>query len=106
MKVKLNHLHRWIWTPRISHKAIVFQEDVYVLAGRQADGNGTSSMWYRDDVLPTVTFTLVPKDGSSQSNFSFLCSEDGCIFEYENASYQDFNKLIIENVMLIQVSYQ
>lgn len=75
---------RWQPSARAGHAGAVFKGRVFVLGGLiTAPDYFDNDVWYRDDVLPMAQLSLVPRDGSSETEFAFASEEAGCVFEYE-----------------------
>ena len=68
--------------PRAYHGSAFFEGRFYIFGGKTNEKVFKADTWYRDEVLPTTSFALVPGDRSSDNLFQFACSEPGCQFEY------------------------
>jgi hypothetical protein len=75
---------RWQPRARSGLAGAVFKGRVFALGGLvSAPDYFENDVWYRDDVVPMAQFSLVPRDSSSETTFTFMSEEPGCVFEYE-----------------------
>jgi hypothetical protein len=86
---------RWGPGPRAYSQGVLFQGRAYIMGGmgKSSETNMTldNSMWYRDSIPPTTSFTHTPPDDSSHIQFDFICDEDACVFEYRVNDYSENN---------------
>jgi len=67
---------------RAYHVGLLYEQRTYIFGGKSSENQFNGDTWYRDDRLPTATFSKRPPDYSDEHEFFFAYDEPGCSFEY------------------------
>ena len=78
---------------------------LYAFGGLDSQGHGNNDAWYRDPVMPTSSFSVVPRSDTSESTFAFQClNKEWAIYEWE---MHTLNDTVVRNwtSVLTQMNY-